>query len=162
MDISQSYSFRENCSDSSGSFWIDKFLDSTDKFNIQVPEGLIGKRIVWEKVTLKAKDSQYNATNYIIVGVKAGTAPAPKVTSKTPPTTAPVTETSNDPMETAKNLAIGKTEAQFRTAISFDPAFTGSPLISLAKAGMLTQALINDGKLVKTKKGNLEIYALPS
>ena len=54
MEVTE-WNFRVNCSDFNGSFWVDKFLESADRFKLQIPEGLIGKRITWEKVTREAK-----------------------------------------------------------------------------------------------------------
>ena len=177
MDISELYSFRVNCSEFKGSFWVDKFLESADKLKLLVPDGLVGKRITFQKVTLEAKDPKYNSTSYVMVGVKAAgaakvvkvTAPAATVTvvTPTPVATEPVEVTAEqaavetavvaNPMDIALALAIGKTETQFRTAISLDPTFAGSPLLPLAKAGAITQALLNESKLVLVD----EKYQLP-
>jgi len=164
MEIEE-WNFRENCSEYKGSFWFEKFIDSMDKFKIPVPDGLVGKRITWEKVTLEAvkgdgtRQPQYDSTNFIVVGVEEITA-APKaipaVVAK-PVATAPVevsaeaaeaTPDTVDGMAVALDLAVGKTEAQFRTAISLKPELAGNPILPLAKAGIVTQALVNDGKLV--------------
>ena len=110
----------------------------------------------------------------MIVGVEGApvaSKPAPKVIAKptttksTSPVEAPVMAEvidDTDPLAAALKVALGKTEAQFRTAIAIDPAFAGSPLISLARAGMVTQALVNEGKLVLVKQGSKEVYQLPS
>ena len=70
------WSFRINCSDYSKSFWVDKFLESADKFKILIPDGLIGKRVTFQRVTIEAFDRngnpvpKYNTTNYIIAGIE--------------------------------------------------------------------------------------------
>ncbi len=164
------WNFRVNCSDFEGSFWVERFLESADKFKIQIPDELIGKRLVFEKVTLVAKSPKFNSTNFVIAGVKTQTVSkqAPRVIAKAQPALAEVDEIPTeeapdavDPMIAALELATGKTEAQFRTAVSLDPQFTGSPLLPLAKAGAITQALIADGKLVLVKEGNKEVYRKP-
>ncbi len=168
------WNFRVNCSDFEGSFWVESFLESADKFKIQIPDELVGKRIVFEKVTLESFDKKgnptpkFNATNFVIAGVKKTAQAAPKVVVKNP---APAVEEVEvepdvgsgaiDPMEAALTLAVGKTEAQFRTAISLDPQFVGNPLLPLAKAGAITTALVNEGKLIVVKEGNKDIYKLP-
>jgi hypothetical protein len=166
MDIAEGFSFRENCSDFKGSFWIDMFLASADKFKIMIPDGLMGKRITWEKMTLEAVDKdgnakpEYNSTNYVIVGVEAGDKPQPKkvaakVTTKagTPSTTPVEVKVTGeaiiaDPMDIVEGLAIGKTEAELKTAITTHPAFISSPVAPMAKSGIITQALLNAGRLV--------------
>jgi hypothetical protein len=179
MDITAEHTFRENCSDFKGSFWMDKFLESVEKFGILIPEGLIGKRITWEKAVLEAvnKDGtpnpKYNSTNYVIVAVESPSTAkvatkvvTPAVTKATPKTESAevpaVVAPAIDPMEIAANLAVGKTEAQFKTAISLDPNFANSPLLPLAKAGMITLALVNDKKLIIVEQGNKKVYQKPS
>uniref|UniRef100_A0A6M3KAQ2 Uncharacterized protein n=2 Tax=viral metagenome TaxID=1070528 RepID=A0A6M3KAQ2_9ZZZZ len=170
MDITE-WNFRENCSEFKGSFWVEKFLESADKFKILVPDGLMNKVITFEKVTLEAFDKtgapnpKYNSTNYVIVAVEGGGAitAKPKVVAKAQATapvevTEPEEEESTDPMEMALDLAVGKTETQFRTAIGIDPRFAGNPLVQMAKAGIITQALVNEGKLQLVKVGNKEVY----
>lgn len=154
------YNFRVNCSDFEGSFWVERFLESADKVKLQIPEELVGKRVVWEKVTLEAFDKggqptpKFNSTNYIIAGVKGETAPAkpaPTVVAKakTPEVVVVVgTGEAPDLAEMALEFAVGKTEAQLKTAIAFDPAFASSPLLSLIKSGVLTTQWVNEGKLV--------------
>lgn len=144
--------FRINCSDFKGSFWVDKFLASADEHKILVPGGLIGKRLMFRKETLEARDPKYNSTNYVIAGVKEAKG---KVES-TKPSTPEVSGEAKDPMDVAISLAVGKTEAQFKTAVALDPTLAASPLLSLAKAGMLTQALISDGKLVLGEDGKYQ------
>lgn len=168
------WNFRINCSDYEGSFWVDKFLESADRNKIQIPDELIGKRIIWEKVDFEftRKDgTEVNAPNFVIAEVKGenkAAKPAPKVVSKEAKTSEPEEVTpeaaessSKDPMDVAFEEAIGKTEAQFRTAITTNPLFINSPLLSMAKAGVLTQAWVNDGKLALVKEGNKEVYRVP-
>ena len=63
-----------------------------------------------------------------------------------------------NPMEIALTLAVGKTEAQFRVAAESHPSFVGSPLLAMAKGGLLTNSLVTDGKIVLDAAG---IYQLP-
>ncbi|MGW8177265.1 MAG: hypothetical protein ACWGQW_00490, partial [bacterium] len=63
-----------------------------------------------------------------------------------------------DPMEVAADVADGKTDNQFKTAIAMHPVFTNSPFLSLAKSGALTQTLINEGKLQLVTEGNKSVY----
>lgn len=144
------YSFRINCSDYKGSFWVDMFLESVDKHKILIPDGLIGKRVIFEKRTLEASDPMYNSTNFVVAGIKDNKAPKAEAKASQ--------DVPEDPMDIARKLAIGKTEAQFRTAIALHPAFVANPLLSSAKAGLLTQALVSEGKLVLVNGK----YQLPS
>jgi hypothetical protein len=64
-------------------------------------------------------------------------------------------------MAIAEELAVGKTEAQFRTAISLDPRLAGNSILSLAKAGAVTSALVKEGKLKEVKAGGKTLYARP-
>jgi hypothetical protein len=149
MDIEgEDFTFRVNMSEFSGSFWVEKFLDSADKFKILLPDGIVGKRVTWRKETLEAKNPKFNSTNYVIAGI--GEATDPEVT--------PQESTSEeDLLELAAKIAVGKTESQFRMALTLEPKFAGSPLLTLAKAGALTEALIAEGRLVKEG----EKYQLP-
>jgi len=148
------FNFRINCSDFKGSFWVDKFLESADKNKILVPTGLVGKRLKFRKVTLEARDPKYNSTNYVIDGVVGeAKASAPATPAQA---TAPKPEALDDPMLAAMEVAVGKTEAQFRTAIALDPRFVGNPLLSLAKTGMVTQALVSEGKLMVAEDGKYQ------
>jgi len=174
MDISQQWTFRVNCSDYKGSFWVEMFLASADKFKVRIPDGLINKVITFEKVTLEAynrngeKTPKYDATGNVIAGVEGAAKTAPKIVKKTGGTEVveevaeeqteaqPPAQGAVDYMALAANLAAGKTEAQFKTAIALDPAFINNPLLSLAKAGLLTQALINDGKLTVDSEGKFQ------
>jgi len=154
--------FRVNCSDFKGSFWIDEFLASADEHKIIVPQGLIGKRLVFKKKTLVAKNKdgsdnpKYNSTNYVIVGVKGSKSAVQPTTQPTPEVPSEPATPPGDPMVVAANIAVGKTEAQFKTAIALEPSFVGSPLLSLAKTGMLTQALVSEGRLVLGEDGKYQ------
>ncbi len=152
------WTFRVNCSDYKGSFWVDKFLESADKAKILIPDDLVGKRIVWVKasMTFNIKKREITQTNFVIGSVKGKAKAAPKVVAKVEvideaviaAVEVPDKSALGDPMVVALELAVGKTEAQFRTAISLDPRFVGSPLLPMAKAGVITQSLLNEGKLV--------------
>ncbi len=151
MDITASYNFRVNMSDFKGSFWVEKFLDACEKLHILLPDGLQGKHIVWKKMTQEAVRKQkggvttrvpeFDSTNFVpvVIGVSAqqnvpiqATVPAATVT---------------DPMELIMNLAIGKTDAQFKSAIGLDPVFVNSPYLPLAKSGAIMQTLLAQGKV---------------
>ena len=174
------WNFRVNCSDFKGSFWVEEFLASADEHKILIPDGLIGKRITWRKVTLEAVDGKgvrkpkFDSTNFIIDKIEEAPKAAPKITPKVTPVeevaegAEEVDETyeaakadQGDPMEIALGLAVDKTETQFRSAISLHPQFVNSPLLPLAKAGAITQALVKDGKLVEVQEGNKTIYKRP-
>jgi hypothetical protein len=173
MDVEgMEYAFRENCSMNTGSFWVDKFLASADTHKILLPDGLVGKRVIFKKETLVNKNPKYNSTNYVIDGIAKSTpkvvakvttaktiiaAPAPAVEEATEE--APTDTT--DPMDIALELAVGKTETQFRSAFSMKPEFANSPLLGMAKAGLITAALVKDGKLVEVKEGTKTIYRKP-
>lgn len=150
MDISEKYNFRMNCSDYRGSFWVEKFLESADRFKVLIPDGLVGKIVTWEKVTLEAFDKKgnptpkYDATNYVIAGVEEAGAPKLKTETSKAESVAP---TLADPVALVHNLAIGKTEAELKSAIETHPALEGSLVHPMAKAGVLTQSLIGEGKL---------------
>jgi len=192
MDISEGWTFRVNCSDFKGSFWIDAFLASADKFKVQIPAGLIGKRIGFRKVVLEAKpkkdgtvNHKFDATGFVITSVATKGSVSPKVTPKvvettpsahslppmstapaatTPPTTAAegmvdtTSAPSTDPMVVALELAVGKTEQQFRSAVALHPLFVNSPLLAIAKSGAITQTLVNDHKLQLVVEGNKSVY----
>ncbi len=176
--VPDEWNFRVNCSDFKGSFWIEKFLESADRAKILIPDGLGGKRIAFRKETLEATDKdgnrvpKFDSTNYVIDHIVGGGAKAaPKVTPKVTTTTTPepvaevaagAAEVSTaDPMDIARDLAVGKTEALFRSAISLHPAFISSPLLPLAKAGAITKSLVDQGQLVEVKEGNKTVYQLP-
>lgn len=160
--VPDEWNFRVNCSDYKGSFWVEDFLASADGAKLLIPDDLMGKRIVWKKVTrswdIKGKPVSY--TNFVIdkvLGV-AGVQPTPQVVDAPQAGTA---QPAEDPMLIACDLAVGKTETQFRSAISLHPKFVGSPLLSLAKAGAITKALMDEGKLVEVQEGNKTVYAKP-
>lgn len=173
MDISERFTFRVNCSDYKGSFWVEDFLASADRAKLLIPDDLVGKRITWAKAIreYKIRGEIITASNFIIAGVKA--AGAPKVVSKVAPGVVEPTElqveeivlgeeiATEDPMAIALELAVGKTETQFRSAISLHPGFINSPLLSLAKAGAVTAALVKEGKLVEVQEGTKTIYKKP-
>lgn len=181
MDISERFTFRVNMSEWEGSFWVDEFLVAADKVGVLLPQGIVGKRVVWEKVTKTWDIGGVTRTyiNFIIKEVKAQTPTRvpPKVTAKVakaPATVAVVPEEVTpseaefgseeekfDPMVASQLLAVGKTEQQFRTAIVLDPRFEGNPLLQLAKAGGVTQALVNDGKLQLVMDGDKAVYQIP-
>ena len=147
--IPTEWDFRVNTSMSKGSFWIEEFLKSADDNNIQMPNGLVGKRILWRKKSMpfKIKGEDKVATNFVIDKI-VGSSPAvaPKITPvSTPAVTSPAPAV--DLMEVALELAVGKTEALFREAVSSHPQFVSSPLLPLAKAGGVTQALLSTNKL---------------
>lgn len=141
MDISELWTVRINCSDYKGSFWVEMFLASADKFKVLIPDGLKGKVVTMEKQTLEADDPKYNATGWVIAGIEeAGaksTAPAKPEAPK---------PMNLDPMATITELAIGKTEDELKDAIPV--ALEGHPMLPLAKAGTLTQSLLKEKKLV--------------
>ena len=154
MDISERFAFRTNTSDYTGSFWVDEFLEAADKLNVLIPDGLVGKRVTWEKAekTYNIKGREIVVTSFVPVKVvtkgKTTTGVRPKVAQAAPP--------GEDPMEIALGLAIGKTEQQFRMAASLHPTFANSALLSLIKTGAVTQGLVNDGKLVVGEDGKYE------
>lgn len=159
--VPDEWNFRVNCSDYKGSFWVEDFLASADRAKLLIPDDLSGKRILWKKATrswdIKGKPVSY--TNFIIDKVSEGRAqPTPQVVDAPQAGTA---QPAEDPMVIACNLAVDKTETQFRSAISLHPKFVGSPLLSLAKAGAITKALVDEGKLVEVQEGNKTVYAKP-
>ncbi len=185
MDITEGWTFRENCSDYKGSFWVEAFLASADKNKVQIPDGIIGKRVLFKRFTLEAKDKngqpnpKFNSTNYIIEKiVSKGASTAPKVVAKTAKPAAQTVAASPqvaieevaeevppaepnagaDPMAVALELAIGKTEAQFRSAVALHPLFANSPLLPLAKAGAITATLVTEGKLKLATVNGKQIY----
>ncbi len=162
----EEWNFRVNCSEFKGSFWVDKFLESADRAKILIPDDLVGKRITWEKASMSftIKERDITQTNFVIAKVEAAPKSKPTVVTKAPAEEVPVEEGEGTvhSMDAALELAVGKTEAQFRTAVALDPQFSGSPLLPLAKAGAITQALITEGKLVIVKEGNKQVYQKPS
>jgi len=163
------WNFRVNCSDFKGSFWVEDFLASADKAKLLIPDDLIGKRIVWKKAirTWEIRGKAVSYANFVIDSVKVAPKAAPKIAPKVSATPAVVEEVAEetaeveDPMGLALELAVGKTETQFRSAVSLHPKFVNSPLLPLAKAGAITQALVKDGKLVEVQEGNKTIYQKP-
>lgn len=64
-----------------------------------------------------------------------------------PVTPLPAEATVTDPLAIACDLAVNKTEEQFQAAIGLHPSFVGTPLLDLAKAGAITQTLVDSGRL---------------
>ena len=156
MDIAERFSFRVNMSDYEGSFWVDEFLTSADKNKILLPDGLIGKRVTFKKITREALDRKgnptprFNVTNFIIdkVAVKKAAIAAKTVIS---PPSMPEQEkgiVEDDPMALVCDLAVGKTEQQLRSAAGLHPKLIGSQILPLVKTGLATTALVADGKLI--------------
>lgn len=161
MDISERFSFRVNMSEYEGSFWVDAFLASAEKAKVLLPDGIKGKRVTFRKVTLEGSEPKYNVTNFVIDKVAGGTKVAPKVTPKAVIAPAPVASketVEEDEIALALNLAVGKTEAQFRSAASLHPKLIGSQLLPLIKAGLFTASQVNEGTLTL---GNDDKYAKP-
>lgn len=154
------WNFRVNCSNYKGSFWVEDFLDSADKAKLLIPEELIGKRIVWKNVTrtwdIKGREVSY--TNFVIDKVVGTQGTKPTVVASTPEPIEKPDAQAPDPMVVACDLADGKTETQFRSAISLHPSFVNTPMLALAKAGAITKALVDEGKLVVEGEGVKAIY----
>ena len=168
MDISESWTFRVNCSDYKGSFWIDAFLKSADENKIQIPDGLIGKRVYFKQFTLEAFDKagnpapKFNATNFIIhqiIGEGTSEVAQTPATNTPAAVPTPAVASTEEALVVALNLAIGKTEQQFRSAASIHPSFVNSPVLGLIKTGVITQSLINDGKIKLVSDGTKQVYA---
>lgn len=183
----EEWNFRVNCSDFKGSFWVEAFLASADTAKVLIPDGILGKRVLWEKQTMTwdIKGVERSYTNYtikqILGNASGGTAPAvvtpapapapvpvEEVVAESAPTPAPhaaivaAAPSDVDPdvlLVLAADLAVGKTEAQFRSAAGLHPSFVNSPLLGMVKAGAITQGLVDQGKLVRVKEGNTEVYA---
>lgn len=163
------WNFRVNCSEFNGSFWVDKFLEASDKLKLMLPDDLEGKRIRFRKVTLEAREAKYNSTNFIPVEIVGDSAPAKKskpAAKAAPKKAAPVEQTEpdidadvdeSDPMDAAVELAVGKTEQQFRSAILLKGEFDAS-FKKMAKSGLVTGSLVNEGRLVLDED---EVYQLP-
>ena len=176
MDISEGWTFRVNASDFKGSFWMEAFLLSAEKNKILIPEGLIGKRIQFKQFTLEAVDSKgvakpkFNSTNFIIEKVvgNAGAMPVTPPTATPVATPAPASVPANapapvagesvDPMVVLADLAVGKTEAQLRSAAAMHPLFKESALLPLIKAGAVTGSLVTEKKLVLVDQGGKKVY----
>ena len=155
MDIAERFSFRVNMSDYEGSFWVDEFLTSADKNKILLPDGLIGKRVTFKKITREALDRKgnptprFNVTNFIIDKVAVKKAAIAK-TVISPPSTPEKKKgiVEDDPMALVCDLAVGKTEQQLRSAAGLHPKLIGSQILPLVKTGLATTALVADGKLI--------------
>lgn len=146
MDISEQWSVRINCSAVKNSFWGKMFLPSAEANKIVVPDGFPGKILTMEKQTYEADDAAFNKTDWVVVAVEEGGNPAPKTKAAKAETTIAPTATV-DPMAFITELAIGKSEDELKTAIAGAKELQGSPVLPLAKTGMITQQLVNDGKL---------------
>jgi len=146
------FNFRINCSDYKGSFWIEDFLESADKFKLLIPDGLMSKRVRWKKAVREynIEGEKVATSGFIIDGIiEGGERPAP---------VAPSPSSNSDPMEELLELAVGKTEQQFRSAVALNPKFANSPLLSLVKAGAITSSFVEEGKLKLVKDGSREVY----
>jgi hypothetical protein len=158
--IPTEWDFRVNTSMSKNSFWVEMFLKSADDNKVLLPAGIIHKRILWKKASMPYKirakgdepEKEGNSTNFIIEKVIGDVGATPKVAVKVAsksapaPVAAPVSA-QVDLMAVAIELAVGKTEEQFRDAASKHPQFAASPLLPLAVSGGITQALLNGKKL---------------
>ena len=164
MDISELWTFRVNCSEALNTIW-DDFLASADEHKILVPEGLVGKRIRWKQATREytIRGVERTSTNYIIDAVVSDNPVAKPVAkpARQEPDPGGDDGGASDPMEIALQIALGKTETEFRKAIAEEPGFRSSPLLALAKAGAITNTLVQQGKLVLVKDGSKNTYALP-
>ena len=153
MDISSRFSFRINCSETANTIW-DRFLESADKAKLLVPEGLVGKRISWKKVTIEGSEPKFTSSNFIIDKVKQITPKVIKpVGTAKPVVLSPAQAVPNDLTALALELAIGRTEQQFRSAANLHPQLRGSQLLPLIKAGLTSAALITEGKIVLDEAG---------
>ncbi len=173
MDIAEKFSFRINMSEYLGSFWVVAFLESADRNKVLLPDGLKGNRVMFRKMTLEGSEPKFNVTNFVIDKVVKKTVTAPKIVAKTvakPTIAKPVitlrvsqpqaaenaSVAEDNTMELALSLAIGKTEQQFRSAAGLHPKLIGSQLLPLIKAGLASQALIADGKMILGEDGKYQ------
>ncbi len=63
-------------------------------------------------------------------------------------------------MELMIALAIGRTDAQFKSAIGLDPAFVNSPYLPLAKSGAIMATLLAQGKVkLVTDVNGKQVYS---
>ncbi len=162
MDISATFNFRINCSSSPKSFWVSAFLESADKNKLQIPEQLIGKRISWKAVVFGT--GKYATKNFVIdhvVEVASKPTDVPVTTTATIPAVVAKIPAEDDLMQEATNLAVGKTEQQFRTAIGMNVKFAGNPLLAMAKNGILTLSLVKEGKLKEVQENGVTVYRKP-
>jgi hypothetical protein len=147
MDISEKFSFRVNCSEYRGSFYIDDFLGSIEKQGLLFPDGLVGKRLVWQKFTHEAKNPMYNSVNFIlekVVGDAKIPSPVPQENS------AKVSSSGNTDMnltDIVLNLAVGKNPTQLRNALNLQPELRASSLFPLIQSGALVKDLVEGGRL---------------
>jgi len=153
MDIEgQEFSFRINCSGARGTIW-DKFLESADDAKLLVPDDLVGKRIHWQKVAIAGSEPRFSTANYVIKTVVSATPQGDEIKPDRP--------ASEDPMVIALDLAVGKTEAQFRSASALHPVLANNQILPLIKAGLVSQSFIADGKLIVVQEGNKAVYHKP-
>jgi len=159
MDIEGGdFNFRVNCSDYKGSFWVEDFLASADKAKVLIPDGIVNKKVTWKKATRKyllKNRGEVSTTNFIIDKVEEMT------TSAEVPDQVTKVTAEEDPMLIALELALGKTETQFRAAVSIHPKFVGSPLLPLAKTGAITASLVSQGQLIEVQEGTKKVYRKP-
>jgi hypothetical protein len=150
------WNFRINTSEAAGSFWVDKFLDSAERNKVELLDGMVGKRIVFTKDTLVNKIATFNKTDWVIEKVVGEAGSAPQAVPNTATASKAV-----DLMEVVETLAIGKTEAQFKSAVGLHPAFVGNPMLAVAKTGALTASLVASGKLIEVQEGTKKVYRKP-
>jgi len=165
----EEFNFRINCSDYNGSFWIDAFLGKADELKLAIPDDIIGKRVRFKKeafayeVTDRQTKEKKSGTKFdwvidaVLGDAGSPSSPSPVSSSGSAPTP---TASNVDPMIEMLELAVGKTENQFRSAVGLNPAFPDY-LKSLAKAGAITETFIKEGKLTLVKDGNKEVYQKP-
>lgn len=155
MDINgQEYTFRVNCSDYTGSFWIEDFLEAADRFKLLIPDDIVGKRLLWKRLSREfdIKGVKRYAVGFVVDGVigsaatsdSGGVAPAAVL----------------DPMVVSLELAVGKTEEQFRSSISLSPGLDDA-FKTLAKTGAITNYLVTENKLVIVTEGDRQVYRKP-
>ena len=153
--IPDEFTFRVTCSDYKGTFWVEDFLASADTYKLLIPEELVGKRITWKWVSRKyvIQGRNVETGNFVIAGVK----------ELIPPEVAPepIHQGTEDLMAIALEIAVGKTEAQFRSALSLHPLFSNSRVLQMAKVGAVTAALVDEGSLVVVNEGGKSVYRKP-
>jgi len=152
------FSFRVNCSNAKNSFWVEDFLGSADKVGLLMPDGLLGKRLVFLKYTREAGEVKFNYTNYIIDSV-LGDAKSPLKADDVPAVpTQPAPPPATDGMKEALELAVGKTEDQFKTAARTNTIILSAQLLPVIQAGALQRSFVETGQLVVDEDG---VYQKP-
>lgn len=147
------FNFRVNYKPGKNSKW-DKFIVKPfEKLGIELPGGLIGKRVTFERKTIsygevkagkefgdfKAGD-KIESTEYTPVEIEGGAADA------------------KDYMAMALELANGKTEAQFKTAILTDATLRKVPEIKDgAKSGALVKGWVKAKAATIDAKGVIKV-----